>query len=731
MGNGNTISIVVTADTAAAAAQLKALAQQTGSGLNVVKQSVAQVGAEAEKAGAHVAGMSYYFRSGIDSIRFAMAGGGQRAGFYAMDEAIRGVISSGMKLSTLVPVLGVLTAAVGVGYLAWHEWNAGMAAAEKHAKDLADAWKELPKLIQQIADMQQDGLLSPAAASEYADYATGKKKLYVDAGGNVTRSAGQNVTSTPNNFGMSPWQSKPETTFVPNREATFAEGSKYLQDQMSAGGEVTKEQLDALNQAREEVRKFNEEGLQGIEKQKQEVKDRYQEERDQMNQTLTQLRATLSTTSLAHSKQAQDLQAALAASPGQEASELAGLDQKTPTQSRAAGEDLKQAWSAIEDEITAKAQAASKQRDSYYQEEYALRIGLAEQMFATGQLSESQYNDAVKQATDEMTAAQRKLNEELRQEQELRAKIARDELENKLREINGNPFLTDQQKTANSIPLYQRQIAENQTQIADAANTMVTAKDPNEQIHAKEQLVQLTGQQIELQQQLNAAQGSNSWSYQMHDLVTQLQNVPPLAEQVKQAIFQIRDEGINTIASNLTKVIEGTESWHKALQNIARTMETDILQAILKIITQKLVELTVQLAIDAATGGGSLLGLAEGGYTGDGPTDQVAGIVHKGEYVMPAGAVQRLGLRNLQALHQGSPMVSDAMPLLGVDSQTAMAMQGRGGAGGYSPDGRSQNLNFHFYDERPHPRDYLNSPVGETHVVNIARKNREKIGIGT
>ena len=49
-------------------------------------------------------------------------------------------------------------------------------------------------------------------------------------------------------------------------------------------------------------------------------------------------------------------------------------------------------------------------------------------------------------------------------------------------------------------------------------------------------------------------------------------------------------------------------------------------------------------------------------------------------------------------------------------------------AGG-QPGGRP--LHLHFYDERPHPKDYLASGDGEHQVVNIAQKNRVKIGIPT
>jgi len=43
-------------------------------------------------------------------------------------------------------------------------------------------------------------------------------------------------------------------------------------------------------------------------------------------------------------------------------------------------------------------------------------------------------------------------------------------------------------------------------------------------------------------------------------------------------------------------------------------------------------------------------GFASGGYTGDGGRNQVAGVVHKGEYVVPADAVRRIGVQNIAAL---------------------------------------------------------------------------------
>ncbi|RJG46498.1 tape measure protein [Mesorhizobium sp. DCY119] len=67
----------------------------------------------------------------------------------------------------------------------------------------------------------------------------------------------------------------------------------------------------------------------------------------------------------------------------------------------------------------------------------------------------------------------------------------------------------------------------------------------------------------------------------------------------------------------------------------------------------------LDMAFDSAFGGGSekgfgfigkLFGFASGGYTGSGGKYQPAGIVHKGEYVVPKNTVDKVGLRNIESL---------------------------------------------------------------------------------
>lgn len=57
-------------------------------------------------------------------------------------------------------------------------------------------------------------------------------------------------------------------------------------------------------------------------------------------------------------------------------------------------------------------------------------------------------------------------------------------------------------------------------------------------------------------------------------------------------------------------------------------------------------------SLSRALRGTGAFGFATGGYTGDGGKLEPAGVVHRGEYVISKKAVERLGVGNLEELHQ-------------------------------------------------------------------------------
>ena len=70
---------------------------------------------------------------------------------------------------------------------------------------------------------------------------------------------------------------------------------------------------------------------------------------------------------------------------------------------------------------------------------------------------------------------------------------------------------------------------------------------------------------------------------------------------------------------------------------------------------------------------------AEGGYTGAGGKYEPAGIVHRGEFVMPASTVNRVGVSSLDAIRQGGGTASSASGSTTVKSQTQVQIATFGG----------------------------------------------------
>jgi hypothetical protein len=193
----------------------------------------------------------------------------------------------------------------------------------------------------------------------------------------------------------------------------------------------------------------------------------------------------------------------------------------------------------------------------------------------------------------------------------------------------------------------------------------------------------------------------NSFTQQWLAALTKLENQwGTLAETMANTFTRSMNTAIDSVSDGLTKMITTTQRWNLILYNIAKTIMTDIVQAIIRMAMQWIVSHILMSAIGkalqalgvatttaanvtiaatavpaatlntiATSGGaaaaapaaiGTALGttmsmaFAEGGYTGDGGKYEPAGIVHRGEFVMPSDAVSRIGLPRLQAMKEGS-----------------------------------------------------------------------------
>lgn len=466
----STLLIQIRADATQALQALKSIAtgttqvSQAAVAANVsaatVSTSLTQAGQEAEKASGHIRGLTYYFRSGMDSMRFALLGGGNpMAAFYAADEGIRAMVASGMEIGTLVPVIGGVAAAIGAVVFGFHEWNEGQREAAQKTKELAEAWKQLPELIKQVNDLQNTGMLSPAAASEYRDYLTGRKKLYVDENGNITRDATRTVRepvmSQYDPMGPSVYSGMQSVT-QNNAEASQDQIAKWYHDQVI----VPQQALDLLKKAKEETRALYEEGLQGIAKEKAELHDKYEKERQDAQETLEALQSNLGPAKFGASADVKALAEQIKQSTISEANDMAALD----------AEYAKKKQQALEE-------AQRQQQEKLRQQ------------------------DEQKQKQQE---ADKQHEQELQRQAQLQRDIQRSDLEDQIEYVKSNALLTDQTKLQVVTALQAQQIKINDAEILELENLKSQVKSISDQLELEKKIAELKHDNNRLQEQPTA-----------------------------------------------------------------------------------------------------------------------------------------------------------------------------------------------------------------------------------
>ncbi len=144
------------------------------------------------------------------------------------------------------------------------------------------------------------------------------------------------------------------------------------------------------------------------------------------------------------------------------------------------------------------------------------------------------------------------------------------------------------------------------------------------------------------------------------------------AEERLQAFETAKDRMRGTAENAFVGLVTGAHDFRSALQMIIADLAQMAASRVFKSI------------IGGTGGGGGLLGgllsglgFSEGGFTGPGGKFQPAGIVHKGEYVMSKQATNRIGVANLEALHQAARKGYAAGGYVGGAAPLKPASQGR------------------------------------------------------
>jgi hypothetical protein len=147
------------------------------------------------------------------------------------------------------------------------------------------------------------------------------------------------------------------------------------------------------------------------------------------------------------------------------------------------------------------------------------------------------------------------------------------------------------------------------------------------------------------------------------------------AEQVRNALQGAGEEAGQAQQQANQKVVRGINLAFRLGQELARAFQKgdveaqQLLGTLLQIVGQA-VAIANPAAGAALSGiGGIISSFDEGGYTGPGPRSAPAGVVHRGEYVMPKEVVQSIGLPAMRAIHETgakSPTKADLERIAGV-----------------------------------------------------------------
>lgn len=251
----------------------------------------------------------------------------------------------------------------------------------------------------------------------------------------------------------------------------------------------------------------------------------------------------------------------------------------------------------------------------------------------------------------------------------------------------------------------------------------------------------------------------DSFSQQFKATFLQLSNqVGTIAQDAARLFADSFNSAVSSISSGIDGLIEGTKTWGEALRDIGTSISRSIIESFVKMATEFVLmhvvmrgAMTVTAAIadalnaksvagsiraftaSAAAGAGKsgeqggwvglaiygvelaailalITGMAggfeQGGFTGFGGNKEIAGLVHRNEFVMPAEATSRIGIPRLQAMADGS------------DS----------GASFSAPPAQVHVL---MVNDMSDVKRYMESKAGERIVVQHVNGRRFDLGMGT
>lgn len=333
-------------------------------------------------------------------------------------------------------------------------------------------------------------------------------------------------------------------------------------------------------------------------------------------------------------------------------------------------------------------------------------------------------------------------------------------LRNQSGSIEANWLLTNNQKRERRLEILDKEVRLIDEQISALEQLRIAASD-EEKAQIDRQIATLRGQQGGLRNQAMAfGPDLNSFSEQWAAALTKLQDqFLTVAQFTARAFTDAFNAATSSISAGIQGLIYGTETWGQALLNIGQSVVQSIVRAFSDMVAQWIMThvlmkgvslawsgfqsmlrakdvaeanatetaktpalaVNATLASVASYGVAAVIGIAaiagilaavgafkEGGYTGDGSPDAVAGVVHRGEFVVPADAVDRIGIGTLE-------------------SMTAQAQGGSTAVTTVTSSASPITLNMGVFDDPARLSAWARSSEGRTVLVDVMRQHAHEI----
>lgn len=766
------IQITVTAQAQAAQANLSQFFTDLQGNINLARNGLGQLSSELTATGA-----------GIGSNRMALMelghsarsiAGGLAAGMspwrLAMMEAPRltqafGEANSDLraKIVRLLPILGGVAAAIGVGVVAWKAFHAEQERIIEQTNQLADAFKELPKVLDQVNAASRAGVLTPADR----DRLLGMMGLNVNAGKPITAlgpminpgaATPQYNAQPPARFDMTQLGLPDKFDLQSTQEEMYKLGilvkeigkdnkpSYFLNPEIAQLEELAKmreqdsvamasgadKQIAIAKRVHDEQLKTFEEDLAAAENFRQQLLNKLSaaEGNAPLQAAIKTEMAQYDPAKFADMRKQFDQEYANKIADIQQKAQDEKVRQqiesanKAQTQAKAdAANDLR----SIEDQITAMENKAGELRGQQYQAEYKLRIDAAQQAYFSGEIGEDDYTHHVAEAAAKRAEAEKEYHQALQRTIDLQNQLARGKAENALVAIDQNPNLTEDQKREQSIPVYQEQLGQVNTEIGQQAAVAWNASNINDRLQAQMKLLQLQREQLQLENELRRAQTDGSWQTLYTQNLIKIQNTwGQLKDNLVNGSFREVQDGIRSFASALTSVVLGTKDAGAAFAQ----MGIQMLASFIEMITEQILWAEVAIPILTALGvlSGGTTAAAGAGVT----TAAVVGTITTvtGMMGFAAGGRPPIGVPSIVGENGPEVFVPDVAGTIIPNHQLqSMSIQPGGAAAAPGVSGSDPNIHLVVVNSQEEYRKFMESNAGKKITIHHVGSSKNELGI--